>query len=293
VACGLLTGLGAGAVDAAINAYAADQFLPRQVTWLHACYGVGATLGPFTMTAVLSAGRSWRWGYALIGAVLSLMSFLFLATQRLWEVRAGQGGEPAAPAATAVETLRLPLAWAHIALFFIYCGLEITAGQWLYSLLTGSRGFAPALAGTCVGLYWGGLTAGRVAFGVAAVRFPRDSILRLSMIAAPVGALLIWWGGAPALTLAAATLLGFALAPVYPLLISATPDRLGREYSAHAIGFQVSAAYLGGAALPSAAGILARARGLEVLGAFLFCVSLGLLTLHELALRMPRPRGQA
>lgn len=293
VACGLLAGLGAGAVDAGINAYAADHFLPRQVTWLHACYGVGATLGPLTMTTVLSAGLPWRWGYAVIGAVLSLMAILFLATLPLWTVREAEGAEPAPAAATAAQTLRLPLAWMHIALFFLYTGLEITAGQWLYSLLTGSRGFAPALAGICVGLYWAGLTAGRVAFGLAATRFRRRSILRLGMAAAPVAALLIGWGGAPAVTLAAATLLGFALAPIFPLLISATPDRLGREYSVHAIGFEVSAAYLGGAALPSAAGILAKSYGLEVIGGFLFCASLGLLALHELALRMPRPHRPA
>ena len=293
VACGLLAGLGGGAVDAGINAYAAGHFLPRQVTWLHACYGVGATLGPFTMTAVLSAGLPWRWGYALIGGVLSLMAILFVITRSQWTLHANAGAGPAPAAATAAQTLRLPLVWVHIALFFIYTGLEVTAGQWLYSLLTGSRQFAPALAGTCVGLYWGGLTAGRVAFGVAAGRFRGRSLLRLSTVAAPAAALLIWWGGAPVLTVAAATLLGFALAPVFPLLISATPDRLGHEVSVHAIGFQVSAACLGGAALPSAAGILAKSRGLEVIGAFLFCVSVGLLALHELALRMSQPRGPA
>ncbi|XYH94190.1 hypothetical protein ACMHYB_41080 [Sorangium sp. So ce1128] len=53
-----------------------------------------------------------------------------------------------------------------------------------------------------------------------------------------------------------------------------------------AVGFQVAAAYLGGAALPGAAGVLAKTYGLEVLGPFLLVVSLGLLALHELALRM-------
>jgi len=188
VACGSIAGMGGGAIDAGINAYAADQFPPRLVTWLHASYGVGATLGPLAMTAVLSAGLAWRWGYALIGAVLALMTILFLTTRSLWKVDAEEssgGAEPAPAIATAGQTLRQPLAWAQIAIFFIYTGVEVTAGQWLYSLLTESRRFAHALAGTCVGLYWGGLTAGRVVFGLAAGRFRRRSILRFATISAP------------------------------------------------------------------------------------------------------------
>lgn len=296
VACGVLAGLGAGAIDAGINTFAAERFPPRLVTWLHASYGIGATLGPLAMTAVLGAGLAWRWGYALIGAVLALMSVIFLATQRLWTIDPPQssgGAAPAPKAATALQTLRQPLTWAHIGIFFLYTGLEITAGQWLYSLLTEARRFSPALAGTCVGLYWGGLTAGRVAFGLAAPRFSSTRVLRLAMASVPVAALALWWGPAPGITAAATTLLGFMLAPIFPLLISATPDRLGREYAAHAIGFQVSAAYLGAAALAGTAGLLAKAYGLELICPFLICASLGLFSLHELALRMPRPRSPA
>jgi len=45
LACGVLAGLGAGAIDAGINGYAAAHCSARTVNWLHACYGVGATLG--------------------------------------------------------------------------------------------------------------------------------------------------------------------------------------------------------------------------------------------------------
>lgn len=287
VACGLLAGLGAGAVDAGINAYAAEQFPPRIVTWLHASYGVGATLGPLIMTAVLSASLPWRWGYALIGVAITILAVLFAVTRRLWAVHGPDGDEPA-PAlalASARQTLRLPLTWAHIALFFVYTGIEVAAGQWLYSLLTESRGVAHVTAGTTVSLYWGGLTAGRVAFGLAAGRFRATSILRLAMITAPAASILIALGGYTPVTAAAVGLLGFALAPIFPLLIAETPGRLGRDHATHAIGFQVSAACLGGAAVPSAAGVLAKRYGLEVLGALLVGGSLGLLVLHELTLR--------
>ena len=46
VAFAWLSGLGAGAIDAGLNTYAATHFSPRVVSWLHACYGIGATSGP-------------------------------------------------------------------------------------------------------------------------------------------------------------------------------------------------------------------------------------------------------
>lgn len=49
VGLGLLAGLGAGAIDAGLNTYAAETFNPRTVNWLHASFGLGAAIGPVLM----------------------------------------------------------------------------------------------------------------------------------------------------------------------------------------------------------------------------------------------------
>ena len=95
VAAGLLAGLGAGAIDAGINAFAAARFSPRLVSWLHACYGVGAMLGPLLMTAVLTSGLGWRWGYAVIGVLLAAMAGSFLVTISLWTMARSDLDSPA------------------------------------------------------------------------------------------------------------------------------------------------------------------------------------------------------
>ena len=60
LAGGFVSGLGAGAIDAAVNAFAAARFTPRVITWLHACWGLGAMIGPLVMTAVIASGHGWR-----------------------------------------------------------------------------------------------------------------------------------------------------------------------------------------------------------------------------------------
>ena len=283
LASGLVAGLGAGAIDAGINVHAAERFSPRLVSWLHASWGAGASLGPLIMTATLAAGLAWSWGYAVVAADPGRDVAQLLRHHRPVGPAAADGRRRAAPrdAATFLRTLRRPRMWAHMAVFFLYTGLEASAGQWAYSLLTEAREIPPLVAGTWVGGYWASLTAGRLVCGVAAHRFTARALLRASMVSALLAAALVWTDRGPASTLAGLALLGFSLAPIFPMLIASTPARLGAAHAAHAIGFQVSAACLGAAALPGAAGLIARWRGIEEIPTVLVANVVALLLVHE------------
>jgi len=294
VAAGVLAGLGAGAIDAGINAFAAGHFSPRLVSWLHASYGVGAMLGPLLMTGVLTSGLGWRWGYAVIGLVLAAMAVSFLVTIRLWDPARPEPGSPDAvrvPAARLLDTLARPRVWLNVALFFVYTGLEVSAGQWSYSFFTEARGVAPGVAGIWVAVYWAGLTAGRIVSGAIASRVPGDALLRLGTIGSVLGALLIWWDPGMSSGFLGLAVLGFALAPIFPTLIAQTPTRLGPSHATSAIGFQVAAAFLGTAAIPGLTGVLAGHWGLAVIGPCLFGTAVLLLLLQE-ASRQWRPENE-
>jgi fucose permease len=285
VAAALLAGLGAGAIDAGINTFAAVHFSPRLVTWLHASYGVGAALGPLLMSAALATRPGWRGGYAVIAAILVAMAIAFHVTRRRWNAT----GPPAQPTTGRVaspgllDTLRQPRVWLNIAMFFVYTGLEVSAGQWTYSLLTEGRGIAPGAAGGWIAVYWSGLTAGRLVSGALAGRVAAGAMLRTATLGAVASTLLLWRDPGMGLGLLALAGLGCCLAPIYPLLIAETPRRVGTAHAASAIGFQVAAAYLGTAAIPGVAGLLATARGIGVVAPCLFSAALLLLLLHELA----------
>ena len=84
VGCALLLGLGSGAVDSGLNAYAAGAFGARHMNWLHAFFGLGVAIGPLIMTAVLSAGLAWRWGYGIVAAAQLVLAIAFALTVRAW-----------------------------------------------------------------------------------------------------------------------------------------------------------------------------------------------------------------
>lgn len=285
-----LGGLGAGGIDAGLNAFAAERFSARMMSWLHACYGIGATLGPLLMTAVLVLGQSWRWGYAVLALVMGVLAWFFTVTLRLWtaDPHEGQADPPAHVRAPFRATLRLPLAWLHVGVFWLYCGVEVCAGQLVYTLFTEGRGVRPEVAGPVVAGYWAALTVGRIVFGWLAAGWSRDRILRIGTLTAPVAVLLIWADLSNGASFAALWLLGFALAPIFPMMVSATPPRMGRAHGPNAVGMQMAAASLGVAILPGVGAVLMRRAGLEAVGAYMLALSLGVLTLQEVAARMPR-----
>jgi hypothetical protein len=65
-----------------------------------------------------------------------------------------------------------------------------------------------------------------------------------------------------------------------------TPARLGRAATVHAIGFQVSAATLGAAALPAGLGVMASRAGVGVVAPGVAAVAVVFLALHELLVRV-------
>ena len=76
VAIGVLGGFGSGAIDAGLNNYLAAEYKESEMQWLHAFFGVGATLSPLIMTASLSQFVSWRPGYFFVGVLMILLQKL-------------------------------------------------------------------------------------------------------------------------------------------------------------------------------------------------------------------------
>jgi fucose permease len=293
IAFGTLAGLGAGAIDAGLNTYAATHFTARMVNWLHAFYGVGAASGPLLMTHLLAAGFQWQWGYALVSGGQLALAACFGLTLRRWieeqRVDEASTSEPVS-AATNASTLHLPVVWLSTAIFFVYTGIEAVAGAWAYSLLTEARGVSMMIAGTWVSLYWGALTAGRILSAFSAGRLPVRLLLRCCIAGQAVGALLLWLNLATLSSLLGLVLVGLASAPIFPTLIASTPDRIARNHVANAIGFQIAAAVLGQSLLPTLVGVLAQRLGLEVVAPALLAAATLLYALHEaLAATLAKP----
>jgi fucose permease len=289
VALGVVAGLGAGAIDAGINTYIASNFSEGFMQWLHASFGLGITLGPLIMTTGLAVFGAWRLGYIVVGVAQLTLAACFALTVPLWQRKA----DPHQPDKLLTdyktplrETLRQPAVWVSILLFFTYAGTEGTLGSWVYTLLTESRKIAPELAGLWAGSYWGTFTLGRILAGLYTKRVGGNTLIRVSMAAALFGALLLWWNPSQAVSLLGVAIVGFAIAPIFPALVSGTSERVGPQYAANTIGMQIGMSGIGLALLPGLAGVLAQRTSLEAIPLYLVILCALFLGLYSWAITL-------
>lgn len=281
VGSAVFAGLGAGAIDSGLNAYAARHYSARQMNWLHACWGVGATLSAMMAAALLARHFPWQWTYGSLCVLMVAMTALFTLTLKAWQGQLEPVGQASADAsapidqvpATMREALRHPLVIAQILVFFVYSGFEFSLANWSYTLLTQYRGFSEGLAGTAVSLFWISLTAGRFLLGAIADRVGVRRLLLLCVTTGLLGGLSFvltpWsWG-----SMAGLAVLGASLAPLYPGMMTLTPRHLGR-LADHAVGFQVGGAMLGQVSVPSLGGVLLVAYGPAALNGLLGVMAL-------------------
>jgi fucose permease len=280
LAAAVISGLGAGAIDGGLNAYAARHFSARQMTWLHGFWGVGATLGAMAAASVLAAGLAWQATYGILGVAIVLLTVTFFLNRQAWQDGGSKLGEEARheTPGTVGEALRHPVVWAQMLAFYIYTGVEATAGSWGFTLLSQYREVSVGLAGTAVTCYWGALTVGRFLLGAIANHVGVYRLLGLGAATMALGGLTFVLAPWTWLAMVGMALLGFSLAPIFPGLMSQTPMRLGR-LADHAVGFQVGAAMLGAVSMPGLGGILLEQFGIRWLNGMIgvLVVSLGLI----------------
>jgi fucose permease len=305
---GALGGFGSGLLDAGLNTYLAAEYNESQMQWLHASFGLGATLSPLIMTASLILFASWRPAYLFVGAIMVLMTICFFITLPAWKRprSLARGAAASAGAERGLMDYRTPLwttllrvvTWISILLFLLYTGAEFTLGNWTYTLFAEGRGISPQLAGLWAGGFWATFTLGRVIAGLFAHRVRLDALMVGASALALAGALLFWWNPTMLVGVAGVWIVGFAMAPVFPGLVSSTSQRVGQRHAANAIGIQMSAASLGGALLPALAGFLAAHTSLEIIPEMLSVSLLGMLVLYIVSTRVknteqPTPKNRS
>ncbi len=280
-------GLGAGAVDSALNNYVALHYASRHMSWLHCMWGVGASLGPCLMGRALAGGSGWPMGYRWIAFLQAGLTLLLFLTLPLWRVHGGEGRENASGHVPPLpQVLRIPGVKLMVAAFFCYCGLEQTAGLWASSYLALVKGLPAETAAGFASLFFLGVTGGRALSGFLTLALNDRQMVRLGQGIAALGVLaLLPPAGGEAAALAGLVLVGLGCAPIYPCFIHATPERFGAENSQAVIGVQMAGAYMGTCLTPPAFGLLASRVTPALFPLWLLAVLLVMVLAHEGLLR--------
>ena len=269
-------GFGQGAIDTGMNYYVSKHYSSRDMSWLHCCWGVGSTIGPLIAALFLQNTGSWRSSYFAIGSIQLILAAFFCSTIGLWDrARKDEEAEDReAAAASSMDNLKGKCEfsldfWLCVLIFFLYCGIETSAGLWCCAFLTRARGMELHTAQYIVTAYWGSLTVGRFLLGFTADRLGNRLLSTLSGAGVLIAAGLLLIPANGFLPSAALMLIGFALAPIYPCLMHEATRRGFNDATAAALtGFQGAASMIGSMALPPAIGYAGDLISMEALPVF-------------------------
>lgn len=267
-------GLGAGAIDAALNNYVALHYSSRHMSWLHCFWGVGTVISPYIISYAIGKAHSWAVGYRMVGFIQLAIAAILFASLPLWrrvERRRISGGEEILGEPPSLrQVFRIPGVWQTLVGFFGYCSLESVIMLWTSSFFSEVYALPSEKAAAFGSLVYIGVTVGRFLCGFVADRLGDRRLIRLGLCTVGIGILLIAlpladWRCAFAGFLIA----GFGCAPVYPAIMHATPARFGKTNSQAIIGLQMAFAYTGTTLMPLLSGAVLGQVNLRVLPAFL------------------------
>ena len=269
-------GFGQGAIDTGMNFYVSKHYSSRDMSWLHCCWGVGATLGPLIASVFLQSTGSWRSAYFVIGSIQVLLAVFFCSTIGLWD-RARRDEETEDREAAATSSMdrlegkcKFSLDfWLCVLIFFVYCGIEAGAGLWGCAFLTRARGMSLNTAQYVVTAYWAMLTAGRFLLGFTADRLGNRLLSTVAGAGVLLAAGLLLVPATGFLPSAALLLAGFSLAPVYPCLMHEATRRGFNDATAAALtGLQGAASMIGIMVVPPLIGYAGDLISMEALPVF-------------------------
>ena len=278
-------GLGAGSVDASLNNYVALHYTSRHMSWLHCMWGVGATVGPYIMGAVLSGGGHWSGGYRTVGFLQLALTVVLLLSLPLWKGRPRTEEGAAAEPLPLRAVITIPGAKQIMVTFFCYCALEQSTALWASSYLALYKGVPADTAAFFASMFFIGITAGRALNGFLTMKFHDTQLIRMgqTVILTGICAMLLPLGNG--IALAGLILIGLGCAPIYPCVIHSTPEHFGVGHSQALIGVQMASAYIGNCLMPPLFGLIASHIHVALLPVYLLLI-LGLMVfMHEKMLR--------
>ena len=286
-------GLGAGAIDAALNNYVALHYKAIHMNWLHCSWGIGASIGPMILGSFIDSDKAsagWDKGVLIISIIQFSIALIILISLPLWNKMASKESNKPKEEIKQVkkfsykDLFKNPVFYLSMIGFFGYCALETTTGLWTGSFFSYGKGLSTSKAATLTSVFYLGITVGRFICGPISLKFKEKNMMRIGESILLVGTVLtmipfnIWF------SIIGLSLIGIGCAPIYPAIIRSTPYRFSKEASQKAMGIEMAIAYCGNLSIPPLFGLIAKSLGnnFSILPYMILALLLLMIIVHEI-----------
>ncbi len=257
-------GLGAGAIDSALNNYVAVHYKASHMSFLHCCWGLGATAGPLILSYSIQ-NSTWRTGYRIIALMQAVLAVVQFASMPLWRGRdddsAKEGEEVFKP------TVNIRTRVFALLSFFCYCAYESSCILWIATYFVQVLKTSEELGAKASSAFFVGITLGRFISGFVSDKIGVKKMIYIGAATACISSFVFLIYQNVMASYVFVFLIGLGCAPIYPSMIHRTPRRFGSALSPKIIGQQMACAYVGSTLIPPVFGNLAIHAGFKIVPA--------------------------
>ena len=268
----VLMGLGAGAIDSALNNYVALHYKAIHMNWLHCSWGIGASLSPLILAPFIdyqNQSEGWYKGILVVAMIQFGIALISFASLPLWnkvetkneikrESTQSNIDETSKDINPKTSLFKNPVFYLSMVGFFCYCGMEITTGNWCGFYFNRAKGFNTQDAARLDSMFYIGITVGRFICGPLSLKIKEKNMMRIGETILLTGALLACLPLNPVFSIIGFCMVGLGCAPIYPAIIRLTPYRFSKTISQKAMGLQMAIAYMGNVIVSPVYGFFAR-----------------------------------
>lgn len=278
-------GLGAGAIDAALNNYIALHYSSKHMSWLHCFWGVGTIISPFVMSYALT-NATWHNGYRIVGVMQLAIAVLLLVTLPVWKVNK-KAIVAEGKSVGLLEALKIKGVPFLLTGFFAYCAAEATAMYWASTYFSEVKNMPAEMSSLLASLFYIGITVGRFISGFITNKLSDRKMIILGTCILFCGiALLLIPMDDVIVSQIGFIVIGFGCAPIYPCIIHSTPNNFGEENSGAIIGIQMASAYVGSTFIPPLFGFLGNLIGFQIMPVYLTVFFVLMICMTEITFRI-------
>lgn len=252
-------GLGAGAIDTALNNYVSLHYSATHMSFLHCFYGIGVTVSPYILSLVINSNAGWRGGYRIaFGIQLGIAAILF-CTLPVWKKAHRQDSHGTGQGAKTLplgKIARIPGVKLMWCLFITSCAIECTCGGWGSTYLVEYKHMDAVQAARMIMLYYMGMALGRFLSGVLATQLDSWQIIRIGQWILGIALVILPLPAAPGVSAVCLFMVGLGNGPMFPNFNYLTPQNFGTDISQSVMGTQMAMSYIGIMLAPAVCGVL-------------------------------------
>ena len=265
------SGLGCGIIDINSNSYVVKAYDTKWVSFMHACWGLGATLGPMAMSFAMTYLPNYRYGFYFTAIIVLIVIIILLCGKRYWEkmkktldqkivslhsVTKEEKGQET----SLIDLLKIKNTKKFLICFYLANGASCAFSVWLATMAVGQRGVSASEAALAASIYFFALMIGRVFFGMLASKYGIPFVLKLCCALSGIFAICYYIPyKAVSIVFVHSALMGFVGGTIIPLLNVSIKDLFDERYLSPLIGFGGAVGLVGIASMSAIMTVVANA----------------------------------